>query len=378
MSQDRNAFKAGLFIVVSIGLIIFVIVGIKGIARLLEPNQNRTARFKLTDDVGGLRVGDDVRIGGLKVGVVRYMEIVESLKEGEQPVIVVTLQIPQRVILREGTRIEVQGTLTGASWLNMDNLGAGAPMPPSVALVGSPSAYSRIFSALGEVAPQAKALVNDVRTITLPKANEAIATFKGTGERASEAMVQVRDLFGETKTDFKGTVANLNVATADIKQKLPGMLQKVDGILVQMRTTVDSAKLALEDVKQTMANAKDLSASARSMINGNRGKIDNMVTGLKTASDNLKFATAEIRRSPWRLLYKPSEGEMANLNLYDAARQFAEGANDMNDAATALRDALKDPRADQATVQKLVQKLEQSFTGFKKVENDLWTHVSPE
>ena len=28
---------------------------------------------------------------------------------------------------------------------------------------------------------------------------------------------------------------------------------------------------------------------------------------------------------------------MANLNLYDAARQFAEGANDMNDAATALR-----------------------------------------
>jgi hypothetical protein len=31
---------------------------------------------------------------------------------------------------------------------------------------------------------------------------------------------------------------------------------------------------------------------------------------------------------------------MANLNLYDSARQFADGAGSLNDAALALRDAL--------------------------------------
>ena len=374
MNNDRNAFKAGLFIVISIALIVFVIVGVKGLTRLIEPNQTRVATFKLTDDVGGLRVGDDVRVGGLKVGVVRDLD----LRQATTPLIVVSFQLPKRIVLREGATVQVQGTLTGSSWLNIDNLGAGNAIPENVALVGAPSGYTQIFSALGEAAPQVKALVADVRTGTLPKVNDALVTFKGTGERASEAMVQARDLLGESKTDLKGTLANLNTATGDIKTKLPAILERVDSALAKVNTSLDSAKGAIHDLKATMANAKDLTASARGIVVTNRGKIDNIASSLKTASDNLKFATAEVRRSPWRLLYQPSKGEVANLNLYDAARQFAEGANDMSDAATSLRDALRDPRVEPAQIQKLVEKLDQSFTGFKKVEDGLWKQVQPE
>ena len=96
---------------------------------------------------------------------------------------------------------------------------------------------------------------------------------------------------------------------------------------------------------------------------------------MKTAGDNLKFATAEIRHSPWRLLYKPKKGEVENLALYDSARQFATGANDLNDAAASLRDALKDPNVKRDEVQKLVDRLDQSFLGFKEVEEELWKKV---
>ncbi len=124
-----------------------------------------------------------------------------------------------------------------------------------------------------------------------------------------------------------------------------------------------------------MANARELTAAGRSILVGNRGKIDAMVVNLKSMSDSLKFAAAEVRRSPWRLLYKPGKDEMANLNLYDAARQFAEGANDVSEAAISLRNALKDPQTNSASLQKLVNKLDDSFTGFKKVEDDLWKQV---
>jgi hypothetical protein len=124
-----------------------------------------------------------------------------------------------------------------------------------------------------------------------------------------------------------------------------------------------------------MANARAITAAGRAILAGNRGKIDAMVVNLKSMSDNLKFAAAEVRRSPWRLLYKPGADEMANLNLYDAARQFAEGANNVSDAAISLRDALQDPRTDSQSLQKLVNKLDDSFTGFQKVENDLWKQV---
>ena len=66
MARDRNELKAGIFIVVSIVLVIGVIVAIKGVGRFIEPRQVRTAVFTLKDDIGGLRVGDDVRVGGLK------------------------------------------------------------------------------------------------------------------------------------------------------------------------------------------------------------------------------------------------------------------------------------------------------------------------
>ena len=68
---------------------------------------------------------------------------------------------------------------------------------------------------------------------------------------------------------------------------------------------------------------------------------------------------------------------MANLNIYDSARQFAEGANELNDAATSLRDALKTGGATQKEIQEMVNRLEQTFTKFRDVEGKLWTEVKP-
>jgi len=97
MAKERNAFKAGLFIVVSIALTIAVIVAIRGIGTLLEPDQVRTVTFTLADDIGGLRVGDDVRVGGLKVGIVRSLKIDT---EARPPRIIATFNMPKRLPLR--------------------------------------------------------------------------------------------------------------------------------------------------------------------------------------------------------------------------------------------------------------------------------------
>ena len=81
MSKERNNLKAGLFILISIGLIVTVILSIKGIERIFTPEQVRTVSFRLSDDLGGLAVGDEVRVGGFKVGVVKDIEIREDAPE---------------------------------------------------------------------------------------------------------------------------------------------------------------------------------------------------------------------------------------------------------------------------------------------------------
>jgi len=405
MAKDRNAFRAGLFIVISVALIIAIIIAIQGLGRIIEPKQVRIATFKLTDDVSGLRIGDAVRAGGYKVGSVRDIELMDA--QGGDPHLRVTFNLPKRLAVHQDARLAIQSTITGTSWLNFESFGKGAELPAGTALAGHPGSLTVLLNSARDLSPEIKGTITDVRNVTLPKVNnavdrtaETIVTYKTTGERATalieqiqgkvdplvervygvidparEMMVHLRDLLGDGKGDLRQTIGNVNAVTGSLKEKLPPILEKADAVMAQVSTAVEGVNASLMDVKQTMANSRDISASAKSVLVSNRGKIDGMIASLKGTGDNLKAASVEIRHSPWRLLYKPGKGEMANLNLYDSARQFAEGANDLNDAAAALRDALKDPGLKQEDVRQLVEKLDKSFVGFKEVEQELWKQV---
>ena len=51
------------------------------------------------------------------------------------------------------------------------------------------------------------------------------------------------------------------------------------------------------------------------------------------AGQQLKLATIEVRRSPWKLLYRPTATEVEHEMLYEAARSFALAAADVKAAS---------------------------------------------
>jgi ABC-type transporter Mla subunit MlaD len=402
MSKSRNALRAGIFILASVGVIVAIIIGISGIENFTARWKTHTVRFKLSDDIGGLAEGDEVRLGGYKVGVVRDIDVteLEAIERGEEPAIIVEFTIPDRYVLRDNAQIGIQETVTGTTWLNISSLGSGNALPEGTPLAGGPSTTTRLLRQLEKITPEINGLVVDVRTQTVPRVNATVdkagetavamtdlvkrirehvdpmvVKYHAAADRASEMFVQVRDLLGDTKGDIRGTLANLNTATTDVKDKLPGILDKLDASLGSGKQVVDKAIAVLSDLGPAMQNTRDITGSARSLLTGNRSKIEDMVTSLKETGDNLKAASAEIRRSPWRLLYKPRPNEMANLNVYDAARQFADGANDLNDAAGALRDALNTHDLDEEQLKQLLENLDATFQNFDQVEEDLWKRV---
>ena len=381
MNRDRNALKAGTFIVVAFILGAGIIVAIKDFGRFAEPAQVRSVRFKLSDDLGGLRVGDELRVGGFKAGSVKTIEPAEF--EGGESGLVVTFTVPRKFVLREGAAVGVQSGLTGSSVLNVVDLGRGQPLPDDAVLVGVSDPKTRLLATLGEakIAETVEALKTTATTATdtiahvKTKVDPAFEKYANIADPAAEAVTKVRDLVDEARPQVNGTLSNLNAASGTVKEKIPETMQRVNSTLAKVEGSVDKLQTSLDDVTTALSNLKDVSGSARSILVGNRSRIDAIVASVKTTGDNLKAASAEIRRSPWRLLYKPNKGEMANLNLYDAARQFAEGANDMNDAATALRDALATTDVDEKQIQTLVGRLDKSFASFQAVEKTLWERV---
>ena len=453
-NKKRNPLLAGTFIVLSIAGAIGIILGIKGTAWLTDKSEIRYVSFTLADDVGGLAAGDDVRIGGYKVGEVLRIELVQpndprlaggivvterpsattrpvmrTIKPAE-PRLLVSISIPVKYKWRSGVRASIQSTVTGQSNLNFDALGDGQDLASSTVLAGRPGAFSELLATVGELSPKmsgilgqlndrtipaattavedlrdktfpaARQVMEAVRDQTVPKINDTLDEYRGTaktvtatvdklkghidpamakyhkvGDSATGMMDEIHAVFGDTKTDIRTTMANLSSASGNVKEKLPGILDKLDSAMVKVNDVVTGAKEALVDVKKSMENVRDATGTFKAILAGNKGRIDIMVEALKNTGHNLERATADLRHSPWRLLYQPKEAELSNLQLFDSAREFAMGATNLNDAAQALRDSLKDGKSDPATIADLLKRLDDEFKKFGNAEKRLWNEV---
>jgi ABC-type transporter Mla subunit MlaD len=394
MAKQRNALRAGVFMVLSVMMMIFVIIAISGSGRFTQSFNTYAVVFKLSDDIGGLRVGDDVRVGGLKLGAVRDIQIRQIPAVGDQPGqtgVVVYIDVPSKYPLGADAAVAVQRTLTGTASINIDDLGVAAPLAAGQYLRGEPDAFSQLFGnlkiasaklntdldKLGDTADaftmtgfSATETVQDLH-VRLP---DIVARYDEVMEAAVKVLGTVHNLLGPSTTNFQATIANLRHISADLHERLPDILDRMHGILGKTDVAVTRAADALGDIKATAINLRETSASARAVISGNRAKLDGMISSLKATADNLKYASIEIRHSPWRLLYQPKNDEMSNLNLYDSVRQFAEGADSLDDAAGALRDAMRD-NADPQQVKKLMDHLNDSFTQFQQVEQKMWNQI---
>lgn len=430
MNGQRNAVKAGVLIIVSIALVFAVVVSIRGLTGFVEPHQTRTVCFALTDDLAGLRVGDDVRIGGYKVGDVRSITVLPAHDprirkyplppaiEEDGGCIVVTFAMPSRYELREGARIGIQSTVTEKTCLNIDRLGKGKPIPPDVPLMGRPSAFSAVVATLSEAAPMLKGLLaradatiaginsgveelrprlagmlDDVRNRSLPEVGRTLAAWRALAENASsvasaiggyihpiyeryaevarsarEMMDQIADLAGGPTSDLRGALRNVREMTADIRDRAGPLLDDLSRMLREIQP-------AIFDAREALANARSATAGLKDAIADNRGGLDRIMRHLEQSAENIEQLTDEVRARPWRLFYTPRGAETGNLAIFDATRQFARGAARLSEAAQALRDASRDKAQDPLRLQKMRDELEKAFADFARVEKHLWEAV---
>lgn len=404
MAKSNNHFKAGLFIIISFAVAMGIFFGITSSTLLNGPTKRYSVVFDLNEDVSGLESGTDVRLGGTRVGSVDEVEVIDI---AGKPVVKAVFEVPARYSLKKDATVTVQGAITGTSNLNITSFGTQGEASVDDLLDGKPSGLSAMLDLISSVGDEATATlkdwrprVNGILDDTRPRVNTTLDQFKttaatadetikhlrskidpvyakyeGVADNASGAMVNLRDVLGDTKGDIRETMANLAATTGSLKEKVPTVMDKVADTLDGFRVTLDKTSGTLDDVKLTVANAKDLSANVRSIVASNKSRLDEIIKSANLTSQNLAAASSEIRRSPWRLLYKPSEGEVANQNLYDAARQFAEASRKLQDSSQALRDTLQDPNAQEEDVKKILERLDVDFTDYQKVENALWERV---
>jgi hypothetical protein len=209
--------------------------------------------------------------------------------------------------------------------------------------------------------PNSRAALMGKLELALDSVNASLGSVNG-------MLTENRATIRTTLDNVKATSETLNNGIArsianELDAKNPGSLMgKVHG--------------AVEKLGLSLADLNKMTATTGEVVALNKDNLNNILANFKETSDHLKAATKDLRRNPWRLLYRPTLEETRELNIFDAARAFSEAATRLDDASGKLK-SLMDARggkldASDPELKTIRTQLQSTFDKFNEAEAALW------
>ena len=130
------------------------------------------------------------------------------------------------------------------------------------------------------------------------------------------------------------------MAAGDLSAGTPFVTTRVEVTPVKGRVTkkLDRTKLVQLGVSGAVLDA------ATAVVQRVRGDyevwapdVTEALAAARLTGQQLKLAATEVRRSPWKLLYRPERAEFEHELLYEATRAFAMAASDLKAASASAQ-----------------------------------------
>lgn len=375
--RSRNNVRVGIFVSIAIFLAMSVIIMLTDIASALSKSvKTYTVEFNVSSGVSNLKAGADVRIGGLSMGKVKGVRPQMEIEPFDT--ILVDIVLDSKVTLYDNAVILLSSPLLGTeSWLDctsvgnpesgtavdaggtltaMDSVGmlttilgpgnaatAETIMDDLEATIQNAKSFSAdlesrsgpILDNLDTMSGDARAVVAEMRNENWPSWSESIdrifvwaeglaADFDETLEQGRLLVTGIRAVVEENRESVSTIVANTESLTDRLNTELA---DKASALLDRGRDGLDEAIAALTRMRDDYETwSVDIGESL-----GNAS----------LASQQLKLAMIEIRRSPWKVLYQPTDKELEHELLYEATRSFAVAAADMKAASISVNRILE-------------------------------------
>jgi hypothetical protein len=405
--KARNEVAAGIFVLAALATALGVLVWL-GSATLFQKPVG-TAYFCRSHAAGpaGLKGGSIVYLGDLKIGQVRYLS---DQPERKRTLYVVDLF--SDVKLYDNGVSDVPFILVGDMTLSVKDKGdpnahltsEAYPMPITGGLGAITDSVNKSTQALSDeldsnrpdsLVSLLKSSLDNVNAFTVTirteldpnREHSLMAMVKDAVARvheiANRLILATAGLQGELDPNRPASIL------ATVARMITGAEPKVADTLTDLRATAGSIRDYTEhdvrellaklhavsgDIMKASSNLADLSEKAKNLVDRNAGSVDEMVQNFVLVAANLKATSTEVRRSPWRLLYKPDEKEQKSANILDAARAFSLGATQLDETVTRLG-AIDPKTVSPEELKKIRENLDQVFEKFKKAEDVLFKEL---
>ena len=350
--RTRNNVRAGIFVSVAILAAVSSIIVLTDAWRaLFQPTHEYTVIYDVSDGVRNLKPGANVLIGGMLMGEVADVAPHTEQRAFEQ--IEVTLAISRDVQLYKEAKIAIGSAIIGDNaWIEISSVGnpdlgephdrqfIGISAPILGGLLGAVSAddTETMVRDFQGTARSVRELTERINTQDWPRWADRIDVVtewaaKATGDLDAvfqggrDLLDEYRNVVADNRPKIDAALSNLEAGTGDAKEVARRVreetVDKVHNLLDTGQAGVDTAYEVVGKVNRDYdvwePDLRDALAAAR------------------LSGQQLKLFAAELRRSPWKLLYRPQREEFEHELLYEATRSFAMAASDLKAASESAR-----------------------------------------
>ena len=361
--RNRNNVKAGLFVSVSLIIAIVTTISLTDIwQNLNRPTQEYKVIFGVREGVKNLKSGGKVRVGGVDMGTV--VSVMPDIVPGE-PLerILVTFELDTSIQLYDGATVHVTPALIGAdAWLDITDVGdPSRPLPsrgiegfsaPGILtmLVGSDNAKkaNTMFDEALEAVDNLRVATDDVRALTgrirqedWPHWAMRISQIVEWGADATDQLDRIMDEGEGFLTSAHDVIADNRDSIGAIAANVEVTSQEMKAIMTRFRAeSMDRIDQMLDSGGNAMAQAEGILDDLGKALDYWVPQFDETLADVRLSAQQIKLTAIELRRGPWKLLYRPSNDELEHELLYDSVRTFAFAAADMKASAKAVERVL--------------------------------------
>ncbi len=402
--NQKNTFLTGVFVVVSIIATVVIVVVLSGVLDTLGTSLY-TVRFDLDTNIGGLQPGAEVRVGGRRVGVVSAVEFVDE--SGTIEGIDVQMRVDKSIPITDNAVATLELPLLGTQGvINFPALGTGARLAPGGVLMGELSPPS--FLSQAGYGDDQRADLQNILDKSSGFADKLDAMGTSAQTTIDDAQAMVADVRNEWEQTWKSRIDRVTANADSTIAKGPELAADLDERIEEVGTLLATAQSYLDDnrdkVDEAIENARGISADGKAFTERLNGELTDRVISLldtgkaeltkagdavakygdildeqrpnirkslvnfRLASDQLRDMLVEVRRSPWRLIYRPDTRELQYELLYDAARTYAGALSDLRAATESLEEMSGSGRVTDERIAELMEQLDRAFDGYKDAE----------
>lgn len=139
--------------------------------------------------------------------------------------------------------------------------------------------------------------------------------------------------------------------------------------------------VGLDRLNAALADMEDVTATGKRLLVLNRPQIEAVIANAREMSEELSAGSKELRLNPSRLIWGPGKPQEGKLDVFMAARDFAQAATFLDDAAARLQAVLEltpdggQPEASEEEIRRIQESLRAAFARFERAEQFFWEQM---